>query len=40
VIVRDLRRKGYKLVTVPRLLLDNPAPRDQEYAPGSLGGGG
>jgi peptidoglycan-N-acetylglucosamine deacetylase len=40
VIVRDLRRKGYKLVTVPRLLLDNPAPSDQQYTPGTLGGGG
>jgi peptidoglycan/xylan/chitin deacetylase (PgdA/CDA1 family) len=39
-VVRDLRRKGYKLVTVPRLLLDNPAPRDQQYTPGALGGGG
>jgi len=28
-IIRDLRAKGYKLVTVPKLLLDNPAPRDQ-----------
>ena len=28
-IVRGLRRRGYKLVTVPRLLLDNPAPAQQ-----------
>ncbi len=28
-IIRQLRRKGYRLVTVPRLLLDNPAPRHQ-----------
>jgi peptidoglycan/xylan/chitin deacetylase (PgdA/CDA1 family) len=39
-IVRALRRRGYKLVTVPRLLLDNPAPHDQNYTPGMLGGGG
>jgi peptidoglycan-N-acetylglucosamine deacetylase len=31
-IIRDLRRRGYRLVTVPRLLLDNPAPRRQEVA--------
>ncbi|HLI61666.1 MAG TPA: polysaccharide deacetylase family protein [Solirubrobacteraceae bacterium] len=29
-IIRDLRRRGYRLVTVPRLLLDNPAPRRQD----------
>jgi peptidoglycan/xylan/chitin deacetylase (PgdA/CDA1 family) len=29
-IVHTLRKKGYKLVTVPRLLLDNPAPRQQD----------
>jgi peptidoglycan/xylan/chitin deacetylase (PgdA/CDA1 family) len=28
-IIRQLRRRGYKLVTVPRLLLDNPAPKQQ-----------
>jgi peptidoglycan-N-acetylglucosamine deacetylase len=39
VIIRDLHRRGYKLVTVPRLLLDNPAPRDQNYSPGTLGAG-
>jgi peptidoglycan/xylan/chitin deacetylase (PgdA/CDA1 family) len=39
-IIRGLRRRGYKLVTVPRLLLDNPAPRDQDYSPGTLGAGG
>lgn len=37
-IVRDLRRRGYRLVTVPQLLLDNPAPRDQDIA--GLSGGG
>jgi peptidoglycan/xylan/chitin deacetylase (PgdA/CDA1 family) len=39
-VIRALDRRGYKLVTVPRLLLDNPAPRDQQYTPGTLGGGG
>ncbi len=29
-VIRGLRARGYKLVTVPRLLLDNPAPRDQD----------
>jgi peptidoglycan-N-acetylglucosamine deacetylase len=28
-IIRQLRRRGYKLVTVPRLLLDNPSPKQQ-----------
>ncbi|MGI8715261.1 MAG: polysaccharide deacetylase family protein [Solirubrobacteraceae bacterium] len=37
-IVRILRRRGYKLVTVPRLLLDNPAPKEQDI--GSLQGAG
>ena len=31
-IIRGLRRRGYRLVTVPRLLLDNPAPRQQHVA--------
>lgn len=31
-IIRTLRRRGYKLVTVPRLLFDNPAPRQQHVA--------
>jgi peptidoglycan/xylan/chitin deacetylase (PgdA/CDA1 family) len=39
-IIRKLRARGYKLVTVPQLLLDNPAPKDQQYTPGALGGGG
>jgi peptidoglycan/xylan/chitin deacetylase (PgdA/CDA1 family) len=39
-IVDKLRARGYKLVTVPQLLLDNPAPKDQQYTPGALGGGG
>ncbi len=38
-IVKALRRRGYKLVTVPRLLLDNPAPKDQDVA-GLVGAGG
>ena len=38
-IIRGLRKRGYKLVTVPRLLLDNPAPHDQNYSPGTLGAG-
>jgi peptidoglycan/xylan/chitin deacetylase (PgdA/CDA1 family) len=38
-IVRGLRARGYKLVTVPRLLLDNPAPHDQDVA-GLQGAGG
>jgi peptidoglycan-N-acetylglucosamine deacetylase len=37
-VIHDLRARGYKLVTVPQLLLDNPAPKDQSYT--SLGGGG
>jgi peptidoglycan/xylan/chitin deacetylase (PgdA/CDA1 family) len=37
-IIRDLRRRGYRLVTVPRLLLDNPPPRDQDV--GSVKGQG
>ena len=31
-IIRGLRARGYRLVTIPRLLLDNPAPRDQDVA--------
>jgi peptidoglycan-N-acetylglucosamine deacetylase len=37
-IIDRLRARGYKLVTIPRLLLDNPAPKDQDVA--SLAGGG
>jgi peptidoglycan/xylan/chitin deacetylase (PgdA/CDA1 family) len=37
-IIRGLRRRGYKLVTVPRLLLDNPAPARQNVY--TLAGGG
>jgi peptidoglycan-N-acetylglucosamine deacetylase len=28
-IIRQLRKRGYKLVTIPGLLLDNPAPKHQ-----------
>jgi peptidoglycan/xylan/chitin deacetylase (PgdA/CDA1 family) len=38
-IISGLRSRGYKLVTVPRLLLDNPAPANQQVQ-GSLPGGG
>ena len=37
-IIRGLRRRGYRLVTVPRLVLDDPPPRDQPL-PEKLGGG-
>jgi peptidoglycan-N-acetylglucosamine deacetylase len=37
-IIRALRARHYKLVTVPRLLLDNPAPADQDVA--ALAGAG
>jgi peptidoglycan/xylan/chitin deacetylase (PgdA/CDA1 family) len=37
-IIAALRKRGYTLVTVPRLLLDNPAPADQDLA--GLGAGG
>jgi len=38
-IVTKLRARGYKLVTVPQLLLDNPAPSDQNVV-GLVGAGG
>ncbi len=38
IIIRELRRDGYRLVTVPKLLLDNPAPRDQVLTGLSQGG--
>jgi peptidoglycan/xylan/chitin deacetylase (PgdA/CDA1 family) len=39
-IIKQLRARGYRLVTVPRLLLDNPAPRDQEvFSSSRLGAG-
>jgi peptidoglycan/xylan/chitin deacetylase (PgdA/CDA1 family) len=38
-IINKLRAKGYTLVTVPRLLLDNPAPANQSYSNGAFSGG-
>jgi peptidoglycan-N-acetylglucosamine deacetylase len=38
-IIKRLRARGYKLVTVPKLLLDNPAPKDQDVA-ALVGAGG
>lgn len=38
-IIAGLRRRHYRLVTVPRLLLDNPAPRVQNIA-AVIGSGG
>jgi peptidoglycan/xylan/chitin deacetylase (PgdA/CDA1 family) len=32
-IVRDLRRRHYRFVTVPRLLLDDPPPRPAKHKP-------
>lgn len=37
-IIRGLRQRNYRIVTVPRLLLDDPPPRDQEL-PHYLTGG-
>ncbi|HUE28393.1 MAG TPA: polysaccharide deacetylase family protein [Solirubrobacteraceae bacterium] len=38
-IIARLRARGFKLVTIPRLLLDNPPPRDQQIA-SVIGSGG
>jgi peptidoglycan-N-acetylglucosamine deacetylase len=38
-IVRALRRRGYRFTTVPRLLLENPPPANQELPPGFNSGG-
>ena len=38
-IIAGLRKRGYSLVTVPQLVLDNPPPRDQDVA-GLQGAGG
>jgi peptidoglycan/xylan/chitin deacetylase (PgdA/CDA1 family) len=38
-IIARLRARGYRFVTVPRLLIDNPAPRDQEIS-AVIGSGG
>ena len=32
-VIRGLRRRGFRLVTVPRLLLDNPASSRQQRPP-------
>jgi peptidoglycan/xylan/chitin deacetylase (PgdA/CDA1 family) len=37
-IITDLRARGYKLVTVPQLILDNPPPANQDL--GSMSGAG
>lgn len=37
-IVEDLRARGYKLVSVPKLILDNPPPGNQNLS--SISGGG
>ena len=37
-IVQALRRRGYRLVTVPRLILDDP-PRHRQALPSRLVGG-
>lgn len=39
-IIAALRKRGYTFVTVPRLLLDNPAPHDQQITAAELGGAG
>jgi peptidoglycan/xylan/chitin deacetylase (PgdA/CDA1 family) len=39
-IISELRSRGYKFVTVPRLLLDNPPPANQKLPPGIAGHGG
>jgi peptidoglycan/xylan/chitin deacetylase (PgdA/CDA1 family) len=38
-IIKGLRARGYKLVTVPRLILDNPPPRKQDLDKVAGGGG-
>jgi peptidoglycan/xylan/chitin deacetylase (PgdA/CDA1 family) len=38
-IIKRLRARGYRIVTVPKLLLDNPAPKDQDVAALSGAGG-
>ena len=39
IIIKELRAKGYTLVTVPKLLLDNPAPANQNMNSVSGSGG-
>ncbi len=36
-IIHALRKRGYRLVTVPRLLADNPPPRRQPPVPSGIG---
>ena len=31
-IIATLRKRGYRFVTVPKLLLDNPAPANQHFS--------
>jgi peptidoglycan/xylan/chitin deacetylase (PgdA/CDA1 family) len=38
-IIRRLQKRGYQLVTVPRLLADDPPPRSQQPPPTNLSGG-
>ena len=38
IIIRELHARGYRLVTVPRLLADNPPPRKQDI--GAISGSG
>jgi peptidoglycan/xylan/chitin deacetylase (PgdA/CDA1 family) len=38
-IVEDLRAQGYKFVTVPKLILDNPPPANQQISSISGSGG-
>jgi peptidoglycan/xylan/chitin deacetylase (PgdA/CDA1 family) len=38
-IIKRLRARGYKLVTVPRLILDNPPPKKQDLDKVAGGGG-
>jgi peptidoglycan/xylan/chitin deacetylase (PgdA/CDA1 family) len=39
-IIKDLRARGYRLVTVPRLLLDDPPPHDQDVTAATALGAG
>jgi peptidoglycan/xylan/chitin deacetylase (PgdA/CDA1 family) len=38
-VIAQLRARGYRLVTVPRLLLDNPPPANQQLS-SLIGSGG
>lgn len=39
IMISALRSRGYRLVTVPRLLLDNPPPADQQISTAAWNGG-